>query len=59
MGARAIMTVHAFFERVNSRVPGIENLCTHPKEDQQRRLVGTVKGLQMLGIRGRGSSSPS
>jgi hypothetical protein len=55
-GAGAIMTLHAFFERLNSRVPGIENLCTHPKEDQQRRLAGTVMGLQMLGIRGWGSN---
>ncbi len=44
-------TVHTFFELVNRHIPGIEKVCTHPKEDQQRRLAGMVKGLQMLGFR--------
>lgn len=45
------MTVYAFLELANRHVPGIEKVCTHPKEDEQRRLAGMLKGLQMLGIR--------
>jgi hypothetical protein len=51
MEAGVTMTVHAFFEVVNARVPGIEKICTHPKEAQQQRLAGIVKGLEKLGIR--------
>ncbi len=47
----ATMTVRAFCKLVNRRVPGIEKICTHPKEDEQRRLAGMIKGLQMFGIR--------
>ncbi len=49
--AGARMTVRAFFELVNDRTPGIEKICTHPKEDPQRRLAGLVNGLRQLGIR--------
>ncbi len=45
------MTVRAFFELVNTKTPGIEKICTHPKEDQRTRLAGLMNGLQKLGIR--------
>jgi hypothetical protein len=45
------MTVRAYFKLVNRFVPGIEKVCTHPREDEQRRLAGMTKGLQMLGVR--------
>jgi hypothetical protein len=47
----ATLTARAYFELVNRHVPGIEKICTHPKEDEQRRLAGMIKGLEMLGIR--------
>ncbi len=45
------MTVRTFLELVNPHVPGIEKVCTHPKEDEQSRLAGMIRGLQMLGFR--------
>ena len=42
---------YEFLSEVNKRVPGIEKICTHPKEDQQERLDGLVSGLKKLGLR--------
>lgn len=47
----ACMTVRAFFELVSAKTPGIEKLCTHPKEDQAARLRSLLKGLHSLGVR--------
>ncbi len=51
-----LMVVREFLAMVERKVPGIEKLCTHPKEDQQRRLDGLTKGLLKLGIRKSQSS---
>lgn len=46
-----VMTVRQFLETVNEHVPGIEAICTHPREDPKRRLEGLSQGLTKLGIR--------
>ncbi len=46
-----VITIHQFLAAVNEKVPGIEKICTHPKENQQERLHGLVSGLIKLGIR--------
>ncbi|KPL09075.1 MAG: hypothetical protein AMS26_23340 [Bacteroides sp. SM23_62] len=46
-----VTTTHQFLEAVNEKVPGIEKICTHPKEGQEERLQGLVSGLIKLGIR--------
>ena len=45
------ITANEFLAAVNNKVPGIEKICTHPKEDQQDRLNGLVSGLIKLGLR--------
>ena len=47
----SVMTFREFLEMVNEKVPGIEKICTHPKEDQERRLNGLINGLIKLEIR--------
>ena len=47
----AVITTHDFLKKVNKKVPGIEKICTHPKENQQGRLNGLVSGLIKLGLR--------
>ncbi len=49
----AVMAIRHFLEMVDKKVPGIEALCTHPKEDEGLRLAGLIKGLLKLGIRRR------
>ena len=46
-----VMTVREYLEIVNKKVPGIEKICTHHKEDQKSRLEGLTQGLLKLGIR--------
>jgi hypothetical protein len=36
---------------VNNNTPGIEKICTHPKEDPETRLTGLTNGLIKLGFR--------
>ena len=50
--ACTVMTVREYLTIINDHVPGIEQLCTHPKEDRQARVDGLTRGLQKLGIRG-------
>ncbi len=45
-----VMPLRTFLERVGSKIPGIEQVCTHPKEDEQFRLHGITQGLKKLGI---------
>lgn len=47
----AMITTGEFLFEVNKKLPGIEKICTHPKEDQQERLNGLISGLIKLGIR--------
>ena len=47
----AVTTFREHLERVNSRTPGIETICTHPGEDEAGRLQGLIAGLTKLGIR--------
>jgi hypothetical protein len=46
-----VITFHQYLETVNEKVPGIEKICTHPKENQEERLQGLIDGLVRLGIR--------
>jgi hypothetical protein len=46
----ARLTVRAFLERLRAHVPGIEQICTHPGEDQADRLEGLRRGLEQLGV---------
>ncbi len=45
------LTIRKYLEIVNEKVPGIEKICTHPKETQDKRLKSLVDGLVKLGIR--------
>lgn len=47
----SIMTTRKYLTIVNEQVPGIEKICTHPKENQDERLEGLEAGLIKLGIR--------
>lgn len=47
----SVMTLHSYLELVNEKVPGIEKICTHPKENEEERLNGLIKGLIKSGIR--------
>ena len=49
-----IMTTRAYLGLVNEKTPGIERICTHPKEDPEARLEGLTAGLVKLGIRQAG-----
>jgi hypothetical protein len=44
------LTVRQFLERVSRHVPGIEQLCTHPGEQEADRRQGLAAGLSRLGI---------
>jgi hypothetical protein len=46
-----ILPFSEFMGAVNRKVPGIEKICTHPKEDPEERLKGLVSGLMKLGVR--------
>jgi len=46
-----VVTVQKYLEIVNSNVPGIEQICTHPKEDEAERLQGLISGLVKLEVR--------
>jgi hypothetical protein len=46
-----VITVREYFELVNRHTPGIEEICTHPREDRKRRLAGLIQGLEKVGIR--------
>jgi hypothetical protein len=46
-----VMTIRQYLKIVDKKVPGIEEICTHPKEDQRQRLDGLIRGLIKLGIR--------
>ena len=45
-----ILSFKSFLDIVRTHVPGIEKLCTHPKEDVTFRLAGFEQGLQKLKI---------
>jgi hypothetical protein len=45
------MTVREFLEAVNARLPGIEEVCTHPTEEQSARRDGLIQGMVVLGLR--------
>jgi hypothetical protein len=42
------MTAREFCQRVNQNLPGIGKVCTHPGEDEQYRLAGLQKALNLL-----------
>ncbi len=46
-----ILTTRRYLELINEKTPGIELICTHPKEDPNERLAGLINGLIKLGIR--------
>jgi len=45
-----IMTTRSYLELLSDKTPGIEKICTHPKEDAVERLAGLQQGLFLLGI---------
>ena len=45
------LSLHEYLEIVNENVPGIEQICTHPKQSKADRLLGLTNGLIRLGIR--------
>ena len=47
----SVMTMRKYLKIVNNKVPGVERICTHPKEDPKLRLKGLKLGLIKLGIR--------
>jgi hypothetical protein len=47
----SVMTMREYLEIVNRKVPGIERVCTHPKENPELRLKGLKQGLIKLEIR--------
>lgn len=46
-----LLRTREYLEIVSEHTPGIEKICTHPKEDQKDRLTGLINGLMKLGIR--------
>lgn len=58
LGASPVMTLREYLEIVNNHLPGLEKICTHPKENQQERLKGLQEGLTKLGIRGHDQTAP-
>ena len=53
-----VMTVREFLTLVGKKLPGIEKLCTHPREDQKQRLKGLIEGSRKRGIR-KDADAPS
>ncbi|MFC2124686.1 hypothetical protein ACFLU5_07725 [Bacteroidota bacterium] len=47
----SVLTLRRYLEIVNESIPGIEKICTHPKENQEERLQGLISGLIKLGVR--------
>ena len=45
------ITAREYLEIINKNTPGIEKICTHPKEDPAKRLAGLINGLIKLGMR--------
>ena len=45
-----IITFYEFLVVVQEKIPGIENICTHPTENKQYRLKGMIRGLEKLGL---------
>jgi hypothetical protein len=48
-----VITTRKYLETVNKNIPGIEKICTHPKEDSEKRLTGLINGLIKSGIRNK------
>jgi len=46
----AQLTAREYLMCVNSKLDGIEKICTHPKEEERYRLEGLSLGLKKLGI---------
>jgi hypothetical protein len=46
-----ILAVHRYLALVNEKIPGIEEICTHPKENKTERSQGLINGLVKLGVR--------
>ena len=44
------LTVREYLSCVNTKLDGIEKICTHPKEDERYRYEGLFMGLKKLGI---------
>jgi hypothetical protein len=51
LAASQRMSVREFLLRVDRSLPGLEEICTHPGEDQDDRRIGLQKGLNLAGIR--------
>jgi len=51
LDVNTVIPLRRYLEMVNDKVPGIEEICTHPKENKQERLQGLITGLIKTGIR--------
>jgi hypothetical protein len=51
LSPNCIITTRKYLEIVNNNIPGIEKICTHPKENPEKRLTRLINGLIKLGIR--------
>ena len=46
----SMITIRKYLQTVNKKIPDIVKICTHPKENQDERLIGLTNGLIKLGI---------
>jgi hypothetical protein len=46
----ATMRVSDYLRRACADLDGISEICTHPKEEKERRKEGLRKGLELLGL---------
>jgi len=51
LASDCVITARKYLELVNNSTPGIEKICTHPKESSEKRLAGLINGLTIIGIR--------
>lgn len=51
LSPESIIKINEYYKKVNASTPGLEKICTHPKESREKRLSGLINGLIRLGIR--------
>ncbi len=55
LAAGTVMTAREYLGRVNARLPGIEEVCTHATSRKEDRRDGLVRGMETLGLRPAGA----
>jgi len=51
LDAYQVLTFEQYLRIINKHVPGLEKVCSHPKEEEEFRLEGLINGLKKLEIR--------